>query len=635
MSDQTTRMGKYEVRKELGSGGFATVYLAIDTTLGREVALKVLHPQHLMDSNFVQRFYQEARTIAALRHPNIVTVYEIGEAAGRLFIAMELADGGTLEGKISDKGAMPWAESLSLLRLIASALDYAHSQGVVHRDLKPANVLLGADSQPKLTDFGFARLLGGSNMTMASIASTIVGTPGYIAPEVWDANAATPAADIYALGCIAYELLTGIQLFIGATPVQALTAHVKGPQFPSQWPAGVPAGIERVLSKALAKEPDARHATGMALWEDLQSLSTPAPATAAAPAVASAAKAASKAAPAKAAPAAAPKAAPPVEEAKPAKGKPWLIPAIGGAVVVVILAIAGVVFGIGGGKGATPTAAPVAAATGAAAPTVNHTATAAAVSGAIATARAEGHQSAAQTIVAQATVTEAAASSKGTSTAAAAPTATPKGATAATPTATPKGATAAAPTATPKAAVAAPTAAQATKGPSPTAGKLPTSTTVAATATVVPTVAAQGGAILASGRSGAIFTGTVTQGDPKDTSQKGTCIQGSVKPSGGGLFTHFFVQADQGGKTVPVEQYFYDSGNFKLCGLGAGEWGVAVYEYNKIPTSGQEQAAHQVRFRAAGTPGEIFYIKFVGKVDLPAATATPEAAPANTETPTP
>jgi serine/threonine-protein kinase len=589
-----------------------------------------------MDSNFVQRFYQEARTIAALRHPNIVTVYEIGEAAGRLFIAMELAEGGTLEGKISDKGAMPWAAALSILRLIASALDYAHSQGVVHRDLKPANVLIGAESQPKLTDFGFARLLGGSNMTMASIASTIVGTPGYIAPEVWDANAATPAADIYALGCIAYELLTGIQLFIGATPVQALTAHVKGPQFPSQWPAGVPAGIERVLSKALAKDPDARHATGMALWEDLQSLSAPAPAPTAA-----SAKAAPKAAPVKAAPAkAAPKAAPPVEEAPPAKGKPWLIPAIGGAVVVVILAIAGVVFGMGGGKGATPTTAPVAAA---AAPTVNHTATAAAVSGAIATARAEGHQSAAQTIAAQATVTEAVESRKETSTAAAAPTATPKGVAASAPTATPKGAVAAAPTATPKSAAAAPTAAQATKGPSPTAGKRPTSTAAAATATAAPTAAAQGGAILASGRSGAIFTGTVSQGDPKDTSQNGTCIQGSVKPSGGGLFTHFFVQADQGGKTVQVEQYFYDSGNFKLCGLGAGEWGVAVYEYNKIPTSGQEQAAHQVRFRAAGTPGEIFYIKFVGKVDqpaapteaAPAATATPEAVPASTETPTP
>ena len=207
-------LGRYTIRAEIGRGGFATVYQALDTSLNREVALKVLHPQMSADRSFVERFRKEARTLASLRHPHIVTVYEVSEVEGRLFIAMELAHGSSLAQAIADRKRFPWIDTLAVLKPVSEALDYAHGQGVVHRDLKPANVLLDAERGPLLTDFGFARLLGDSSASM-SLSGGILGTPAYIAPEVWELDTATPAADIYALGCIAYEMLTGDSLVPG------------------------------------------------------------------------------------------------------------------------------------------------------------------------------------------------------------------------------------------------------------------------------------------------------------------------------------------------------------------------------------------------------------------------------------
>ncbi|HEX9441227.1 MAG TPA: serine/threonine-protein kinase, partial [Roseiflexaceae bacterium] len=157
MAEGAQQFGKYRILDELGAGGFATVYRAADTTLDREVALKILHPPLLADRTFVQRFRQEARTLAALRHPQIITVYEVGEVDGRVFIAMDLAHGLSLAKSIAKRGRIPWAEALALLRPVCEALDYAHGQRVVHRDLKPANVLLDTQRGALLTDFGFAR----------------------------------------------------------------------------------------------------------------------------------------------------------------------------------------------------------------------------------------------------------------------------------------------------------------------------------------------------------------------------------------------------------------------------------------------------------------------------------------------
>ncbi len=271
MTADIETLGKYQLLEELGRGGFATVYRALNTTLDREEALKVLHPQLLVDPGFVARFLREARAIANLRHPHIVTVYEVGNADGRLFISMELALGSDLGRAIAERARIPWAEALELLRPVCEALDYAHAQKVVHRDLKPSNILLDPARGPLLSDFGFARLMGGSSQSL-SLSGGILGTPAYIAPEVWELDAATPAADIYALGCIAFEMLTGQVLFTGATPIQAMRAHDRGPVLPLAWPEGVPVGVAEVLGKALAREPGARCSSATALWHALNDL---------------------------------------------------------------------------------------------------------------------------------------------------------------------------------------------------------------------------------------------------------------------------------------------------------------------------------------------------------------------------
>jgi serine/threonine protein kinase len=273
MTESTQQFGKYRILEELGVGGFASVYKAVDTTLDRQVALKILHPQLLTDRRFVQNFRQEARTLAALRHPQIITIYEVGEVEGRLFIAMDLAHGVSLAQSIAKRGRIPWDEMLAVLKPVCEALDYAHGQKVVHRDLKPANLLLDMQRGALLTDFGFARLMAENSASM-TMSGGIIGTPGYIAPEVWENNAADTPVDIYALGCIVYEMLTGDVLFKGQTPLQAVYAHSRGPQFPSMWPDDVPPGITTVLAKALARDPADRYASAGALWQALYQLNS-------------------------------------------------------------------------------------------------------------------------------------------------------------------------------------------------------------------------------------------------------------------------------------------------------------------------------------------------------------------------
>jgi serine/threonine-protein kinase len=208
-----------------------------------------------------------------MRHPNIITVYEVGEADGRLYIAMELANGPSLAQTIADRGRLAWNEMLAILKPGCDALDYAHAQGIVHRDLKPANILLDKDRGALLTDFGFARIMGDNSVSM-SLSGGILGTPAYIAPEVWELEVAKPAADIYALGCVVYEMLTGQVLFTGKTPMQIMRAHDQGPQWSPTpaWSAGAPAGVETVLRQALARQPDARYSSAGAVWQALSDL---------------------------------------------------------------------------------------------------------------------------------------------------------------------------------------------------------------------------------------------------------------------------------------------------------------------------------------------------------------------------
>ena len=254
------QLGKYSILEEIGRGGFATVYRAEDTALGREVALKVLDPLLMRDEAFVARFQREARAAARLEHPQIVPIYDVGASAGRLFIAMRLVRGGSLAHTLAEGKRFPWEEMLQILKQVGDALRYAHAEGVIHRDIKPDNILLDERSGAMLSDFGFARLVGTSSMTQ-SISGGIVGTPAYMAPEIWEDAEATPATDVYALGCVVYEMLTGKPLFGGSTPMAVMRAHDQGAHLPQAWPVDIPQELGAVLGRAIARKPEARYAS--------------------------------------------------------------------------------------------------------------------------------------------------------------------------------------------------------------------------------------------------------------------------------------------------------------------------------------------------------------------------------------
>jgi len=263
-------IGRYEILDKIGEGGFAIVYRARDTELDRPVALKELRPVLLTDKDWVKRFRREAKTIAHLDHAHIVTIYDVYEIDGRLFIVMRLVNGPSLDELIATQQRLPWPQAIDIITTVAQGLDHAHARGILHRDLKPANILMDPERGPMLTDFGLAKLASESSMSMTA-SGGVVGTPHYIAPEVWEGHGATKQSDIYALGCILFEMLTGEKIFKGETPPAVMMAHFKPPVLPQLWPAGVPAGVADVLKTALASKPSGRYAT---VGEMAQALAT-------------------------------------------------------------------------------------------------------------------------------------------------------------------------------------------------------------------------------------------------------------------------------------------------------------------------------------------------------------------------
>ncbi|MCK4314898.1 MAG: protein kinase [Anaerolineae bacterium] len=268
-----TKLGKYEILEEIGRGGFAVVYKARDTVLDRVVALKVPHPYWTADPGFAARFRQEARTAANLRHSNIVTVYDTGEAEGQLYIAMEHLPGRTLRELLEVEGALSLEQALPILEQVAEALDYAHGQGVVHRDVKPGNVIVEETTrgvQVTLLDFGLVKAMEGS--TALTSQGTLLGSPEYMAPEQADPERAAeigPATDRYALGIVAYQMLTGRVPFPGNVPA-TLVAHMQNaPPDPRSIRENLPPGVSQVLLKALSKLPDERYPTVKAMAEAL------------------------------------------------------------------------------------------------------------------------------------------------------------------------------------------------------------------------------------------------------------------------------------------------------------------------------------------------------------------------------
>ena len=282
--------GRYRVLDLLGTGGMASVHLARDEALDRLVAVKRLPADSPED--VAERFHREARMGAALNHPNVVTIFDIVVDPPAVLIVMEYVEGRTLAEELRDGRAMPPERALAILEPLAAALDHVHSQGVVHRDVKPANVLLGGNGVVKLTDLGIARAAGHTPMTASGV---MLGTVSYIAPEQTRPGTPTPAADVYALAAIAFEMLTGRRLRAGATQAELLAQASLGtpPDLDAAWPDGPPQA-RRVLREGLAPEPGDRPASAGALVAALRESFAPAAATApgeatrAAPRVASA-----------------------------------------------------------------------------------------------------------------------------------------------------------------------------------------------------------------------------------------------------------------------------------------------------------------------------------------------------------
>ena len=270
---ETRHIGKYEILEEIGRGGFATVYKARDTDLERVIALKVLHAYWANEQGFALRFRNEARAAANLRHPNIVTVHEAGEADGQLYIAMEYLPGRTLRDLLEAEGELSLDRALPILEQIADAMDYAHAQGVVHRDIKPANIIVETTARgPRVTlmDFGLVKALESS--TALTSQGTLLGSPEYMAPEQADPDRVAeigPATDRYALGIVAYQMLAGRVPFPGNTP-GTLNAHLNlDVPDPRRFVANLLPDVTAILLTILAKAPADRFSTAMAFVDRL------------------------------------------------------------------------------------------------------------------------------------------------------------------------------------------------------------------------------------------------------------------------------------------------------------------------------------------------------------------------------
>ena len=250
--------GRYRLLGKLGFGGMATVYLAEDGTLGRNVAIKILAERYVSDEGFVERFRREAQAAARLNHPNIVAIYDRGEAEGTSYIAMEYLDGQTLKDVIRERGPMPPADAIDDALQILSAVGFAHQHGVVHRDIKPQNVMCASDGRLKVTDFGIARA-GASQMTEVG---SIIGTAQYLSPEQARGQQVGPQSDLYSVGIVLYEMLTGEVPFDGDSAVAIAMKQVSDqPLPPSRIVPTIPPSLEQVVLRALAKDPTLRYQT--------------------------------------------------------------------------------------------------------------------------------------------------------------------------------------------------------------------------------------------------------------------------------------------------------------------------------------------------------------------------------------
>ncbi|MBW3548488.1 MAG: Stk1 family PASTA domain-containing Ser/Thr kinase [Actinobacteria bacterium] len=271
MADQEQHVfsSRYELHRRIARGGMADVFLARDSLLDRPVALKVLFPEFATDPSFVQRFRREARAAANLSHPNIVSVYDWGEEDGTYFIVMEYVEGRSLAQIIRDEGRLHPDRAADVTSDIAAALGFAHRNGVVHRDVKPGNVIISPSGQVKVADFGIARAI--STQENLTQAGTVMGTAAYFSPEQARGEKVDPRSDVYSLGVVLYEMLTGRPPFTGDSPVAVAYKHVQEtPRPPRERNADIPADLDAIVLRAMAKNADDRYPSAEDLRSDLR-----------------------------------------------------------------------------------------------------------------------------------------------------------------------------------------------------------------------------------------------------------------------------------------------------------------------------------------------------------------------------
>ena len=262
------RMGRYEILEQAGCGAMAVVYKAFDVVAQRLVALKILRPYLTANEEFVLRFQREASTGASLTHPNVVSVYEVNAHDGLYFIAMGDVDGVSLKAEIEEHGPLSLERVTNITNQLASALDYAHQEGLIHRDVKSSNIMLGSDDHVTLTDFGVVKSIGGTSLTQIG---TMVGTLEYMSPEQAMGQEVDGRSDLYAVGIVVYEMLTG------HVPFRDRPAHLilqriiyEAPPPVTRYNPAVPEAIERVVMKAMAKRPQQRYPTVWTLAQALE-----------------------------------------------------------------------------------------------------------------------------------------------------------------------------------------------------------------------------------------------------------------------------------------------------------------------------------------------------------------------------
>src|SRR5512135_3470581 len=270
-------LGKYHIVERLGHGGMAEVYKAYHAKLDRYVTVKILHSYLIDGQDFLARFDREARAVATLRHPHIVQIHDYEVEDDIYYMVVEFIDGGSLQLRMDElarAGAyLPVRQALSIMDNVAEALDYAHHQGIIHRDIKPSNILLDTRGNAFLCDFGIARIVGSAQFTTTG---SLIGTPAYMSPEQGLGETLAETSDIYSLGVVVYQMLTGKQPFAAETPLAIIHKQVNEPPVaPKKLRPDLPEAVDRVIAKALAKNPADRYQTAHEFHKSMDAAFTP------------------------------------------------------------------------------------------------------------------------------------------------------------------------------------------------------------------------------------------------------------------------------------------------------------------------------------------------------------------------